>query len=237
MPTTSSPTSSRRSLGRESLALALWATLAGLFVFAAFASRGQEDMPDDVLYDPDLAISGVFFYGIMLAIAVGIAHLYARPWHDLGFRRFRARWVWIAFGVVLLTLIVGRILEPYLHGGEEQGFAPDRWEPEHATAFVANALLVVTLGPFAEEIFFRGLGVRALKLFGAVAAVLVTGIVFGLVHGILGALPPLALFGIGLAWVRAASGSVWPGVIAHVTYNGVGIGLLVLSWALDVPVE
>jgi hypothetical protein len=26
-------------------------------------------------------------------------------------------------------------------------------------------------------------------------------------------------------------------VIAHMTYNGVGIGLLVLSWALDVPVE
>ena len=220
MPTTSSPTSSRRSLGREGLALALWAALAGLFVLAAFASSGQEGMPDDVLYDPDLAISGVVFYGIMLAIAVGIAHLYARPWHDLGFRRFRARWVWIAFGVVLLTLIVGRILEPYLHGGEEQGFAPDHWEPEHA-----------------EEIFFRGLGVRALKLLGVGAAVLVTGIVFGLVHGILGALPPLALFGIGLAWVRAASGSVWPGVIAHMTYNGVGIGLLVLSWALDVPVE
>src|ERR671918_493071 len=193
MPTTSSTTSSRRSLGREGLALALWAALAGLFVLAAFSSRGQEGMPDDVLYDPDLAISGVVFYGIMLAIAVGIAHLYARPWHDLGFRRFRARWVWIAFGVVLLTLIVGQILEPYLHGGEEQGFAPDRWEPEHATAFVVNALL--------------------------------------------GAPPPLALFGIGLAWVRAASGSVWPGVIAHMTYNGVGIGLLVLSWALDVPVE
>src|SRR5919106_1098940 len=213
MPTTSSPTSSRRSLGRESLALALWAALAGLFVLLAFSSQAQEETPDDVLYDPDLAISGVIFYGIMLAIAVGIAHLYARPWHDLGFRRFRARWVWIAFGVVLLTLIVGQILEPYLHGGEEQGFAPDRWEPEHATAFVVNALLVVTLGPFAEEIFF------------------------GLVHGILGALPPLALFGIGLAWVRAASGSVWPGVIAHMTYNGVGIGLLVLSWALDVPVK
>src|ERR687891_1489626 len=193
MPTTSSTTSSRRSLGREGLALALWAALAGLFVLAAFSSRGQEGMPDDVLYDPDLAISGVVFYGIMLAIAVGIAHLYARPWHDLGFRRFRARWVWIAFGVVLLTLIVGQILEPYLHGGEEQGFAPDRWEPEHATAFVVNALLVVTLGPFAEEIFFRGLGVRALKVLGVAAAVLVTGIVFGLVHGILGALPPLVL--------------------------------------------
>ncbi|MGH3007465.1 MAG: lysostaphin resistance A-like protein [Gaiellaceae bacterium] len=237
MPTTSSPTSSRRSRAREGLALALWAALAGLFVLAAFYGAAQEDVPEDALYDPDLAVNGAFFYGLMLAISIGIAYLYPRPWQELGFRRFGARWVWIAFGVVLLTLVVGRILEPYLHGGEEQGFAPERWEPEHATAFVVNSLLVITLGPFAEEVFFRGLGVRALAVFGAAAAIVVSGVIFGLVHGILGALPPLALFGIGLAWVRVGSGSVWPGVIAHVTYNGLGILLLVLAWALDVPLE
>jgi membrane protease YdiL (CAAX protease family) len=237
MQTTSSPTSSRRSLGREGVALALWAALAGLFIVAAFYGATQDETPDDALYDPDLATNGVIFYGLMIAISIGIAHLYARPWRDLGFGRFSARWVWISFGVVFLTLVVGRILEPFLHGGEQQGFAPERWQPEHAAAFVANSVLVILLGPFAEEVFFRGLGVRALSLFGAAAAIVVSGVVFGLVHGILGALPPLALFGIGLAWVRARSGSVWPGVIAHVTYNGIGILLLVLAWALDVPIE
>jgi membrane protease YdiL (CAAX protease family) len=237
MQTISSPTSSRLSRGREWLALALWAALASLFVVAAFYGASDEAMPEDALYDVDLAVNGVFFYGLMIAISLAIARLYARPLHDLGFRGFRARWLWIAFGVVVLTLVVGRILEPFLHGGEEQGFAPDRWQPEHAGAFVANTVLVVTLGPFAEEVFFRGLGVRALGLLGVAAAIVVSGIVFGLVHGILGALPPLVLFGIGLAWVRAGSGSVWPGVIAHTTYNGLGIALLVLAWALDVPLE
>ena len=55
------------------------------------------------------------------------------------------------------------------------------------------------------------------------SAVVVTGFVFGLSHGILGALPPLVLFGIALGWVRLRSDSVWPGVLAHGFYNAVGI--------------
>jgi membrane protease YdiL (CAAX protease family) len=237
MRTTSSPTSSRHSRARELTALALWVALAALFVASAFYGQAQENVPEEALYDPDLAINGTIVYGILIALTIGIAFLFPLPWRALGFRAFRARWLWLAFGVVVLSLIVGRILEPFLHGGEQQGFAPDRWEPEHAAAFVANSVVVVTVGPFAEELFFRGLGVRALGLFGVAAAVIATGVIFGLAHGILGALPPLALFGIGLAWVRARSGSLWPGVIAHVTYNGLGILLLVLAWALDAPVE
>jgi hypothetical protein len=83
-----------------------------------------------------------------------------------------------------------------------------------------------------EELFFRGIGVRALTVFGTMTAIVLSGIVFGAVHGVLGALPPLALFGIGLAWIRVRSGSIWPGFIAHAAYNGIGVAFLVLSWAV-----
>jgi CAAX protease family protein len=79
--------------------------------------------------------------------------------------------------------------------------------------------------------------VKALMVFGGVVSILATGAIFGLVHGILGALPPLVLFGIGLAWVRLRSGSVWPSFIGHATYNGLGLLLLVLAWATDTPVR
>ena len=115
------------------------------------------------------------------------------------------RWVWISLVVVVGTPIVAVAIEPFLHGGEEQGLGADRWEPEHAGAFAANVVVLVLVGPFAEELFFRGLGVRALMVFGGLVAILTTGVIFGLVHGILGALPPLVLFGIGLAWVRLRS--------------------------------
>jgi membrane protease YdiL (CAAX protease family) len=238
MQTTSSPTSSRRSRARRASALALWLALSAVLVLAAFYGQASEETSDDeALYDPSLAVNGLFLYGLMIGLSVAIARLFRRPYSALGFRRFRLRWVWIGFGVVFATLVLARILEPFLHGGAEQGFAPDRWQPEHATAFAVNSAVVILLGPFAEEVFFRGLGVRVLALWGAAAAVIGSAVVFGLVHGIFGALPPLVFFGLGLAWIRLRSASVWPGFIAHAGYNALGILLLVVAWALDVQVD
>lgn len=237
MPTTSSPTSSRPSRRRSPLPLAIWLAISALLVLLAFWSQAQETDTEDVLYDVDLAVNGTVFYGIMIGASALIALAYRRPANALGFRRFRRRWVWVSFGIVVATVVIARLLEPVLHGGEEQGLAPDEWQPEHATAFGLNAAVVILLGPFAEELFFRGLGVRALAALGGVAAVLVSGLVFGLVHGILGALPPLVFFGVGLAWVRLRSASVWPSFIAHSAYNALGILLLVLAWATDTPVN
>lgn len=238
MQTISSPTSIRRSRRHRTWPVIAWLAISALLVLLAFWGAGQSSggSDDDILYDPDLAIGGFVFYGILIAVSFAIASGFQRRSEALGFRRFRLRWVWVALAVVVATTIVAVATEPFLHGAEEQGLGADRWEPEHAGAFAANVVVLVLLGPFAEELFFRGLGVRALMVFGGLAAILVTGAVFGLVHGILGALPPLVLFGVGLAWVRLRSASVWPSFVGHAAYNGLGVLLLVLSWATDTTV-
>jgi len=235
MRTTSSRTSTRRSRRRNPAPLAIWLTISAGLIALAFWAQSEDGMTEDALYDVDLAINGLFFYGIVIAASLLIALAYDRPLRALGFRRFHLRWLWISFGIVVLTIVVALVLEPVLHGGEQQGLAPDEWQPEHATAFALNSAVVVLLAPFAEELFFRGLGVRALAVFGGLAAILISGVVFGLVHGILGALPPLALFGVGLAWVRLRSASVWPSFIAHAAYNALGILVLLIVWAADTP--
>jgi CAAX protease family protein len=229
MPTTSSPTSIRRLHRHKTWPAVTWLALSSLLVLIAFAGSSSSDRA--ILYDFELAIFGAIFYGLMILISFLIARAYPRPADALGFRRFRLRWLWISLAVVLATTIVAVAVEPFLHGGEDQGFAVDHWEPQHAGAFAANVVVLILLGPFAEELFFRGLGVRALMLYGGVMAVLVTGVIFGLVHGVLGALPPLVLFGIGLAWVRLRSASIWPSFIGHATYNGLGVLVLVISWS------
>ena len=233
MPTTSSPTSSRRSRTHNGKAAAIWLGVCGFLIASAFYLAGLETEDEgEVLYDGGLAVAGAIQYAIIVLIAVGIARMFPNPMNALGLRRFHTRWVWISLVVVLATLAVGIALEPILHGGEEQGLAPDEWQPEHATAFVVNSAMIVLVAPFVEELFFRGIGVRALTVFGTMIAIALSGIVFGAVHGVLGALPPLALFGIGLAWIRVRSGSIWPGFIAHAAYNGIGVAFLVLSWAV-----
>ena len=55
-------------------------------------------------------------------------------------------------------------------------------------------------------------------------AIVGTAVLFSLAHGVVEAIPPLLVFGVGLAWVRVRADSVWPCVIAHGTYNAIAIG-------------
>ena len=236
MPTTTAVSSepSRSPRFGPRAALAGWLTLAGLQIALAFSAAAQADDEQGIepIYRYDLALGGALAYGFVIALTAALALFYAEPRRALGLRRFEKRWIWIAVAVVVLAVAVSAALEPFLHAGEEQGILPETWRPGRAWAFAANAVVIVTIGPFAEELFFRGLGVRVLGVLGGTGAILTTSVVFGLAHDLLVALPPLFLFALALAWVRLRSDSVWPGFLAHAAYNGVGI-LAALISALD----
>jgi membrane protease YdiL (CAAX protease family) len=55
------------------------------------------------------------------------------------------------------------------------------------------------------------------------------GVAFALVHGIPEGLPVFALFGGGLAYIRARSESVYPGMVVHGLFNGLGLILAVVT--------
>jgi membrane protease YdiL (CAAX protease family) len=50
-----------------------------------------------------------------------------------------------------------------------------------------------------------------------------TGVLFGLAHGLIVALPVLAVFGIAVGWVRDRTDSVYPGMLLHGTFNGIAL--------------
>jgi uncharacterized protein len=228
MRATSSATSARRSAGFSG-ALAAWLAIALLLAGIGFlgASSGQTD--PDVLYEYTFAIGSIVIYGVLVAITFAIAAGLGRPLASAGLTAFSWRWTWAAIGLIVLVLIIGQALEPLFHAGQEQGFEPEVWRPDRAHAFALNAVVASTVVPFAEELFFRGVGVRALLPFGGLAAVGITAVMFGLGHGILVALPVLVPFGLALGWVRLRSASVWPGMLAHGFYNGVALLVVYLS--------
>ena len=232
MQTTSSPTSATPSRDYKAVPFVGWSILASLFIAGSFASReiSTEDT-QNIFYDYGFAVTTIVYYAILVGLTFALAIPYPRTPRALGLNPFRWRWAGIAIGLIIGVLIVSVLLEPLLHGGREQGLSPDEWQPEHARAFLLNGIIISTVVPFTEELFFRGLGVRALRFLGGMSAVVITGFVFGFSHGILGALPPLILFGIALGWVRLRSDSVWPGILAHGFYNAVGILIVYLQLA------
>jgi membrane protease YdiL (CAAX protease family) len=217
---------------RPRAALAAWLSLAALQVGLAIAgavATESDESAGEPLYQYETAIGGGVVYLVIAALTVLIARYCADRNDALGLRPFRARWVGGALGVVVLAGIVTGIVSALFDAnpGEEQGILPETWDPDRAGQLAANAVVIVALGPFAEELFFRGLGVSVLSVLGTTGAVVASGIAFGLAHGLVVGLVPLALFGIGLAWVRVRSTSIWPGFIAHALYNGfvLAIGL------------
>jgi membrane protease YdiL (CAAX protease family) len=226
METTSSPTSERPSNGFSVRALSAWLVVVAIQVGLAFWSQTLEGSDTEPLYEYDLAIGSFIAYGILIGISLWIASAYQDRAEALGLRPYAWRWLGIAVGVVIVSIILAAALEPLLHAGEEQGLSPDEWRPERANAFLLNSIVLVTLTPFAEELFFRGLGVRVLGFLGSTGAMVGTALAFGLAHGLLVALPALVVLGLGLAWVRIRAESVWPGVIAHAAYNGVALAIL-----------
>ena len=229
MPTTSSATSAKPSTASSRTAAAAWTAVAAILVALGFASTYLAEPGEDLFYDYGVAVVAVIQFGVLIAATFGIAVWLGRPLPALGLKRFAWRWLWVALALILLVLGLALALEGVLHAGEEQGLAPDSWRPDRAGAFALNAVIAATLGPFAEELFFRGLGVRAWLPLGGVAAVLITSTVFGLAHGLFVGLPILIPLAIVLGWVRLRADSVWPGAIAHGMYNGAAILLVYLD--------
>lgn len=101
--------------------------------------------------------------------------------------------------------------------------------------FAAHAwpmtVTVVIAAPLGEELFFRGFALPALRRsWGVVAAVLVSGALFSMLHmdpvGFLG----LMEIGVMLAALRLWSGSLWAAAIGHAVNNGIAGGAFMLGY-------
>ena len=99
--------------------------------------------------------------------------------------------------------------------------------------FVVFALAAGLGAPIAEEIYFRGLMQPALQRYlGGVGGLLATSVLFGFAH--LGNNPvevvlPLAAFGLIVGALAWRTGRLGPGIIAHITFNGITVVAIALS--------
>ncbi|HRI72355.1 MAG TPA: CPBP family intramembrane metalloprotease [Polyangium sp.] len=95
---------------------------------------------------------------------------------------------------------------------------------------IAVCMAIVVIGPFVEEMFFRGAIFRPLrKGAGPWSVVLVTGLLFGVVHNEWQRIIPIAFLGIILGILRSSSGSLVPGFVMHAAFNAITIADMIQS--------
>jgi hypothetical protein len=216
---------------RPSGRIAAWLAFALAFAALNYSARfaGGEE-PKDLAYRYSSSILAVVQYAFILGVLLLIA--YGLPKREVFALRRPASWP-RALGYTALALltiwIVAAILAPFLDATDEQGLVPDKWDSSRAGAFAAFFAAVAILAPIVEELTYRGLGFTLLASYGRWTAILTTGVLFGVAHGLLIALPVLTVFGIAIGWVRDRTESVYPGMLLHGTFNGVALIVSVLA--------
>lgn len=164
-------------------------------------------------------IFGLLLVPFLIARSSGSRSLRESLWR-LGVRGFRPsafKWMAAAIGAYLLFAILysALILEP------EQEDIADSFGP-----VPVQILLIVLSQPIAEEIAFRGMLFGGLReRLPRVAAALLAGTVFGLLHAFTGlsAVPPLIALGAIFCLLYEKTGSIVPGILLHMLNNSVAL--------------
>ena len=215
--------------------LAIWLALVAVLTFAQVYGRyvSDSDPLDDPLYSSSFAAASLtqwlLFGALVYGLAVGARHLLAlRAPHRVG------RASLVAVATFLLVVATGGVLSALgLNPSDEQGLVPDEWPPPDQLVFAANVVLVVLVGPFVEELLFRGVGFSLLRPFGRAVAVVGSALAFAAVHGLVEGFALILLLGLGLAVMREVTGSIVPGFALHATFNAVAVTAAALSSATN----
>ena len=212
---------------RVSGALIGW--LAFLVIFSALnyiARFSGPKPPKDVAYRWESSIAALVQFALIFAIVL----LIARGRNKREFFALRPPTSWgraatISIAVIIVIFLIAQGLAPFVDPEAEQGLTPTYWDSDRIAQFAAYAFAVIVAGPIVEELVFRGAGFSLLEPFGRWTAVLGVGVAFGLAHGLLEGLPIITAFGLGLAYLRSRTQSLYPCVLLHSAFNATALAL------------
>jgi len=182
--------------------------------------------PKNVAYRWESSIAGLIEYVIILGLAFLLTRGLDRP-SFLALRRPSSWWRALGISVlaVIAVLVVGAAVAPFGNPEQEQGLIPSEWDSNRLAQFIAFAAVVTLVGPIVEELMFRGVGYGLLEPYGRGRAVVVVGLAFALIHGLFAGFPVIAVFGIGLTYLRSRTRSIYPCIVLHACFNALGLAI------------
>ena len=100
--------------------------------------------------------------------------------------------------------------------------------PENVFQLICNIMYIAVFPAFFEEFAFRGVIMQPLRKYGDRFAIMVSAVLFGLVHGNIMQMPFAIVAGVALGYAGIVTGSMWTGIIIHFLNNFLS---LLYTWA------
>jgi membrane protease YdiL (CAAX protease family) len=216
-------------------AAAMWSVSAiaalDFFLAVLVVSAGQStelDLVSRVLCEAAAFMTTLFI--------LTLVHERERPLSDvLGLRRTPLALLLVGalFGVALqgpVNLIAGVIYDRYPLPQDQIDLLHQLFDGKALHFQVAIVLAAGLVGPAVEELLFRGGIFRGLRRkHSAVAAVLGISFFFAMAHREPRNFLPDFLGGVAMGYVRAVSGSIWPAILLHATFNTTSVLFALLA--------
>lgn len=184
------------------------------------------------------ALQQLPFWAVLLAVPYLAARYKGNGWVRDFYLRMRGSDVFVGLGVGVasqLLLVSGFYWLLFKLIGEQDVSAEARQLTDRATTPLGTLLLFLIVGvgaPIAEEVFFRGLTLRAFRKRGWTwwPSIIVTAVYFGATHLQPLQFPALVIFGVVLGWLVQRTDRLGPAIWAHVGFNLTAA--VVLVWNL-----
>lgn len=188
------------------------------------------------------SVGGAIIYGLAILLVIGVPWLVKKrktTRQELGIQRF-PNWadiLWTPAGMVVYLILtsfasmIAAALLTFVDYGQAQetGFATVATQPEYILAFIS----LVIVAPIAEEVLFRGYLFGKLQKYAPVwVSILITSLLFGLVHFQWNVGIDVFALSIVLCLLRVVSGSLWPSILLHMLKNGVAFYFLFINPSL-----
>jgi membrane protease YdiL (CAAX protease family) len=176
-------------------------------------------------------------------LGVGAAWLFIKLRRGAGFKEYLAlraislKTVLVLIGVLIALFAVAIGIGQLMNSPEQEDILTQAF---YNTTFPPAFWLAIGLiGPFFEEVLFRGFlfaGLLRSRL-GAAWTIIITGLVFAMVHAVqygIGVLVQIFILGVVFGLVRWKTNSLWSSIILHAAWNTAQLVLLALAFNLGV---
>lgn len=231
-----------QAVGAAVLAVAIAGTMVGMILAPGAMRNLGGNYSSPVLFFAVLYPSMLAQQAALVGVpAVLVAGLYRGTLSDLGLRWPDER-TWRRFGwgvlIALALLPVNDLIETlsshWILEASRSSLAPViRDLSDQASAvrllteirkqpiqLVLMTLVIAFVGPFAEEVFFRGFAYGTFKRrFGVLGGIVCSALLFSLIHGNPLALIPIFVMGVVLAWAYERTGSLAVPIGIHCANN------------------
>lgn len=225
------------------LMLVLIVSMNFTYLLIALVLNAVGVLPQGGLYQDNLGLDNTTYlcvYALVYTLSMGLP-LAVRLFTRYTFPKYPARsfptgviyfGALAAIGVCMGANVVTNYLVAFLESiGIPSPEFPQMMEPT-TTSLALNMVVMAVLPAVLEELVFRGCVLHALRPFGDGFAVVVSAVLFGLMHGNIRQIPFALIVGLALGYLYVVTNSLWLPILVHFMNNALSVCLEYIGFSM-----